>query len=58
MSGLYTAALWITARLLEILIAMQKWFDHQNGYDQMPPDCKGPVCVVPGCQTCARRKMS
>jgi hypothetical protein len=43
MNWLYTFALWVLSRSLGILIAIQDWFDHQNGYDQTPPDWKGPI---------------
>lgn len=34
---------WLAAQFIEGLIVLQKWFDHQNGYDQTPPDWKGPI---------------
>jgi hypothetical protein len=34
---------WLYVTCLDILVVMQAWFDHQNGYDQTPPDWKGPI---------------
>jgi hypothetical protein len=39
---LISLLLWLQAQLIDGLITVQEWFDHQNGYDQTPRDWKGP----------------